>query len=116
MSIAVQGYSKRTGAMFVNIIRTQINMSGLQLGDPDVESDLMRHIYAKLPNDLQIGCGASTVEEMLKFLESASETFKSANEITAALKKEAFHTNPSMMWSKFQTRYETSSLIVLRNR
>ena len=84
-SIVMQGYSRQTGAMFVNDIRTQISLSGLRMGDPDVESVLMQHIYAKLPSDLQIGCGATTVEGMLKFLESISERYKSTKEITIAL-------------------------------
>ena len=102
-SIVMQGYSRQTGAMFENNIRNQINLSGLRMGDPDVESVLMQHIYAMLPSDLQVGCGATTVEGMLKFLESISERYKSTNEITIALKKEAQYTNPAMMWSKFKT-------------
>jgi hypothetical protein len=96
-------YTRKTGATFVHNLRMQIKMAGLNINDPDVTSALMNLIFTKLPNDLQLACKAENIPDMLKFLEGATETFKSAQEIINTLKKEASITNPNIMWATFRT-------------
>jgi len=57
----------------------------------------------RLTSDLQAACGADKVSEVLDFLEGASESFASLDEIARALKKEVYWTNPKLMWNKCKT-------------